>query len=187
MDAKVDVSQTVLETERLLLRAWKKEDVDDFFEYASVEGVGEMAGWSHHETISESEAILKMFIEQKKTYAVVLKSNQKVIGSVGIESVKDHAGEELNDLKGREIGYVLSKDYWGQGLMAEAVRCVIDWCFNEWHYDFLLCGNFVENRQSARVQQKAGFQPYRQIEYATSSQGIKKSEMRILMNPKKEK
>ncbi|MBP3399307.1 MAG: GNAT family N-acetyltransferase [Erysipelotrichaceae bacterium] len=187
MDAKVDVSQTVLETKHLILRPWKKEDVNDFFEYASVRGVGEMAGWSHHETISESEAILSMFIEHKKTFAVVLKANQKVIGSVGIESVKDHAGEELNDLKGREIGYVLSKDYWGQGLMAEAVRCVIDWCFHELNYDFLLCGNFVENRQSARVQQKAGFQPYRQIEYATSSQGIKKSEMRILMNPKKEK
>ncbi len=28
-----------------------EEDVDDFFEYASVDGVGEMAGWKHHETL----------------------------------------------------------------------------------------------------------------------------------------
>lgn len=181
---KADVSQTILETERLLLRPWKKEDVDDFFEYASVPGVGEMAGWSHHETKSESEAVLKRFMEQKKTFAIIYKSNQKVIGSLGIESVKDHAGEELHDLMGRELGYVLSKEYWGQGLMAEAVKRVVDWCFSELQYDFLLCGNYIENRQSARVQQKAGFQPYQQMETAASSQETKILEMRILMNLK---
>ena len=44
MDITVDISKVVLETDRLLLRGWREEDVDDFFEYASVDGVGEMAG-----------------------------------------------------------------------------------------------------------------------------------------------
>jgi len=37
MDAIVDVSNVVLETERLILRAWKKEDLNDIYEYARVE------------------------------------------------------------------------------------------------------------------------------------------------------
>ena len=49
MNAAVDISNVILETERLILRPWKLEDLEDFYEYASVDGVGEMAGWPHHE------------------------------------------------------------------------------------------------------------------------------------------
>ena len=44
MDVNIDISNAKIETDRLLLRAWQETDLDDFFEYASVEGVGEMAG-----------------------------------------------------------------------------------------------------------------------------------------------
>ena len=180
MDAYIDISSICLETERLILRPWTKEDLDDFYEYASVDGVGEMAGWSHHETKSESEAILKRFIEGKKTFALVLKRNQKVIGSLGLESVQNHEKDDLKPLYGREIGYVLSKDYWNQGLMSEAVKEVIRWCFDDLKLDYLLCGNFVDNIASACVQKKNGFVPYRTIEYFTSSQEMKISQMNVL-------
>ena len=45
--------------------------------------------------------------------------------------------------QGREIGYVLSKDYWGKGLMPEAVNVVITYCFKVLKFDFLLCGYFA--------------------------------------------
>ena len=41
-----------------------KSNLDDFFEYASVPGVGEAAGWTHHETKKDSEMILGMFINK---------------------------------------------------------------------------------------------------------------------------
>lgn len=40
MNEKVDLSETILETPRLYLRPWRITDVDDFYEYASVDGVG---------------------------------------------------------------------------------------------------------------------------------------------------
>ncbi len=180
MDGYVDISGIWLETERLILRPWKKEDLDDLYEYASVNGVGERAGWSHHESKSESEAILNRFIEGRKTFALVHKEHQKVIGSLGLESVKDHEKDDLKHLQGKELGYVLSKDYWNQGLMSEAVGRVIEWCFDELKLDYLLCGNFVENKASWRVQEKNGFQPYHMIEYCTSSWGMKLSQMNVL-------
>ena len=179
MNANVDLTDVVLETKRLILRGWKYSDLDDFFEYASVEGVGERAGWSHHESKSESLAIIKRFIEGKKTFAIVLKENQKTIGSLGLESLRQYADEELNDLTGREIGYVLSKDYWNQGLMTEAVLRVIDWCFNDQNYDFLMCCNFIENAASAKGQKKCGFKPYKTVEYS-SSFGLKTSQVNLL-------
>ena len=79
MNAEIDISNVKLETERLILRAWEIKDLDNFFEYASVNGVGEKAGWEHHKSKDESLEILKMFIDEKKVFAIVLKENQKVI------------------------------------------------------------------------------------------------------------
>ena len=48
MNATFKINGKVLETQRLILREFKENDLTDFYEYASVDGVGEMAGWSHH-------------------------------------------------------------------------------------------------------------------------------------------
>ena len=58
---------------------------------------------------------------------------------------------------GREIGYVLSKEYWGKGFMPEAERRVTEFCFEEEKYDFLLCRHSIANNQSKRVIEKCGF------------------------------
>ena len=113
MNAFIDVSEVVLKTERLILRPFNLEDVDDLYEYAHVDGVGQMAGWLPHKNKEESLKILKMFIEEKKTFAI--EYNGKVIGSIGIEKYPESELEEFKEKRGREIGYALSKDYWGQG------------------------------------------------------------------------
>ena len=87
-----------------------------------------------------------------------MKENNKVIGTVGIEKYGlEDALTEFKDYYGRELGYVLSKDYWGNGLVPEAVNAVIDYLFNELDYDFLLCGYYNFNERSKRVQEKCGF------------------------------
>ena len=66
MNAPVDVTNIRIETDRLILRAWHERDLDDFFEYASVPGVGEKAGWNHHQSLGESMVILDLFISEKR-------------------------------------------------------------------------------------------------------------------------
>lgn len=186
MNANVDITNVVLRTNRLILRPFNEDDLEDLFEYASVEGVGERAGWKHHENIAETSQILEMFIKEKKTFAVVLKENSKVIGSIGIEKYgREESLSEFFDYKGREIGFVLSKDYWGQGLMPEALKGVIEYCFNELDYDFLLCGHFDFNTQSARVQEKLGFIPYRRLLFETRMDTQEKGILSLLVNPRK--
>ena len=180
MNAKIDLSNVVLKTDRLILRPWKLEDLDDFYEYASVDGVGQMAGWLPHENKEKSMAILKMFIEEKKTFA--LEYNGKAIGSLGIEEYSEEYFPEAKykNRLGREIGYVLSKDYWGMGLMPEAVKRVIDYCFNELNLDFLVCGHFLSNNQSKRVQEKCGFKEVKQVTYKTRYNTFEECMMSIL-------
>lgn len=165
MNASIDIEQKVIETDRLILRAFKDTDLNDLFEYAKVEGVGEAAGWPHHKDIATSKVILDSFIQHKKVFAIVYKENQKVIGSLGIEKYKEKELPEFKDLKGREIGYVLSKEYWGKGLMPEAVSAVIQYLFEELSLDFLVCGYYKTNTQSKRVNEKCGFQFYKEIQY----------------------
>lgn len=180
MNAKVDISNIVLKTKRLILRPWKLEDLDDFYEYAKVDGVGQMAGWLPHENKEKSLRILNNFILEKKTFAI--EYNGKVIGSLGIEEYNENELPEFNDKKGRELGYVLSKDYWGLGIMPEAVKEVINYCFNELKLDFLVCCNYIDNNQSKRVKEKCGFKEYKLVKHETRYGIVKDSWLSILEN-----
>lgn len=44
MNKPIDISTVILQTDRLILRPWQESDLNDFYEYASVDGVGQMAG-----------------------------------------------------------------------------------------------------------------------------------------------
>ncbi len=186
MNAVFKINKKIIETSRLILRAFKQMDLDDFYEYASFEGVGEMAGWKHHESKDETQKILDMFIEHDKVFAIVDKSTNKVIGSLGVEmyGMEDKL-TEFDDYKGREIGYVLSKDYWGKGLIPEAVNALIDYLFNDLNFDFLLCGYYNFNNQSKRVQEKCGFFPYRSLMMETRMGTKEQGTLNLLLNPNK--
>ena len=183
MNAEINISNVILETDRLILRAWELKDLDDFFEYASVEGVGEKAGWEHHKSKDESLEILKMFIEEKKVFAIVLKENQKVIGSIGIEELSEELDKDLDNLLGRELGYVLNKDYWNKGIMKEAVSKVVDYCFNTLKLNFLMASYFNHNIASKKVLENLNFKFYKDIIIETGYNNIKeKSTLMLLKN-----
>ena len=145
----------MLETKRLIIRPFKDEDLDDFYAYCKVPGVGEKAGWPHHKSKAESKEILAHFIQNDEVFAIVHKTDQKVIGSMGLHA----KAFDDNDQKyhQRELGYVLSKDYWNQGFMSEAVETFIDYAFFKLKLDRIVCSHFVENNASKRVIEKMGF------------------------------
>ena len=186
MNATFEIGDSVIETKRLILRPFRQSDLRDFNEYASVPGVGEMAGWKHHETIEKTQEILDMFIKEDKTFAIVFKKNNKVIGSLGVEKygLEDKL-TEFNGYYGREIGYVLSKEYWGKGIMPEAVGAVISYLFNDLNLDFLTCGYYDFNNQSKRVQEKCGFKPYRKLVMDTRLGTKEPGVLNLLINPNK--
>ncbi len=187
MNAPFSIGGLRLETDRLLLRAFAQDDLEDFFAYASVEGVGEMAGWPHHESREVTQQILNSFIAEDKVFALCLKETGQVIGSLGVEKygLEDKLSEFF-PYKGREIGFVLSKAHWGKGLMPEAVKAVIDYLFNVADLDFLICGYYLFNQQSRRVQEKCGFRPYRRLTMDTRMGTKEEGYLNLLVNPRKD-
>ena len=183
MNKQIDITNVVLTTDRLTLRPWRESDLNDFYEYASVDGVGQMAGWNPHRNVEESKMILAHFIKGKHVFA--LEHQGKVIGSLGVEEYSEENYPELDALQGREIGYVLSKACWGQGLMPEAVKAVIGWLFDEIQLDFIIVGHFDRNAQSKRVIEKCGFQYIKTTKFETRYDTVENSIEYILYHPER--
>ncbi|MDF2686554.1 MAG: hypothetical protein K0S55_1736 [Clostridia bacterium] len=141
-----------LETERLILRSFNENDIDDFHEYCRNPNVGPNAGWEPHKDKEASLNILKNFIEKDNVWAIEYKINNKLIGSIGL-----HTDELRNIPNVRMVGYVLSEDYWGMGLMTEAVKRVIKYAFEELCLDLLSVFHYPFNIRSKHVIEKCGF------------------------------
>lgn len=160
------------ETKRLFLRNWCLSDSKDLFEYARSELVGPNAGWQPHKNENESKKIIKMFINDNDVLAIELKSEKKVIGSIGLHDRRPD--QNNNSLNQCEIGFVLNPKYWGNGFIPEAVKKLLEIGFNDMGMEYLWCGHFEHNLRSKRVNEKCGFN-YR----------FKKEEIKLLLNDKK--
>lgn len=167
----IDIRGVRLVTERLLLRPFNSSDLKALNEYASVPGVGEAAGWKHHESLEESEVILKKFISEHRTFAVCDGVDGKVIGSLGIEKCHPAAQKYFENKNVNEIGYVISQSYWGKGYATEAVQAILSYLFCVLKLDVVVCGHFSQNKRSQRVIQKCGFKHLVSTHY-TDSLGI---------------
>nr|WP_317357351.1 GNAT family protein [uncultured Tyzzerella sp.] len=142
----------VLETERLILRRFNINDLDDFFEYAKIEEIGLNAGWIPHSSKEDTSLILNMFINDKNTFAIVYKNNNKVIGSISLS--RDKLRTTTNS---KSLGYVLSKKYWGKGIMTEVVKKILEYAFLNLNLDIISVSHFTDNIASKKVIIKNGF------------------------------
>ena len=152
---------TLIETERLILRPWRESDTDDLYEYAKDPDVGIHAGWKPHESLDESRSIVELFMSGSAgiVWAIENKSDGKVIGSVGL-----HKRSRLKLAHDLELGYVLSKQYWGAGIMTEATSAVVRHAFTSLGAETLAVSHFDGNERSRRVIEKLGFRYVRKYE-----------------------
>lgn len=164
---EINISDIKIETARLTLRPFEDKDLDDFFDYASDSGVGEASGWKHHESKEESEAVLKVIIASHHTFAIEEKESGKVIGSVGFETSSDvykdcNLGENIND-----IGYILGRNYWGNGYASEVITGILSYAFYMLHLDAVTCACFKDNGASKKIIENCGFKPVAEGKYNT--------------------
>lgn len=157
MSAPVDINQVHLETPRLLLRPLTAADLADVHAICSQPEVAGTAGFPLCENLEMSRNRLKEYMDDGETVAVVLKEDRKMIGTISLQKRNWQMYPLDRTLKGRELGFDLNKDYWGRGLMPEAVECLCNWCFEAWDYDFLTAGYFQGNSKSQRAIEKSGF------------------------------
>lgn len=144
-----------METKRLILRRWKVSDAEDLFRYASDPDVGPIAGWPPHQNVDESREVIKSVLNGKESYAICLKKENKVIGSI---ELKLNGYTDFTDRDDEcEMGFCLAKPFWNQGIMPEAVRKMLRHAFEDCGMQKVWIAYYEGNTRSKRVQEKCGF------------------------------
>ncbi|QAA35288.1 GNAT family N-acetyltransferase [Clostridium manihotivorum] len=114
----------LMETERLIIRRFEKNDWKDLFEYLSQEAVVKYEPYDvYDEKSSIEEAAYRS--QSDSFFAVCLKENNKLIGNVYFQQ------QEPKEFLTWEIGYVFNPDYYGQGYATEACKRVMKYGFEE--------------------------------------------------------
>lgn len=140
-------------TERLLLRPVTLSDAPAVFAYSKQEQVGPNAGWKPHESIEETAAILKeIFVGQEGVFGLVRRETGCLIGTAGL--IGDPKRENNRT---RMLGYALAREYWGKGLMTEAVQVLLRYGFEKLDLDLVSAYCYPHNSRSRRVLEKCGF------------------------------
>lgn len=154
--AKLFRSLPEIATPRLLLRKFRRGDAAAVFAYASDPEVARYTIWDHHRSIKTTrrfvDLVLKAYRQgQPAPWAIVLRSNDKLIGAIGLRNwAVDHSRAE--------VGYVLARDYWGQGYVSEALHAVLEFGFSRMSLNRIEAKCVPENLGSIRVLEKAGMQ-----------------------------
>lgn len=144
-----------METERILLRPWRESDAAALFKYASDPEVGPRAGWPPHQSVEESLGVIRNVFSGEGMWAVELKETGEPIGCAGYLPASG-SNLEIADTE-CEVGYWIARPYWGQGICTEALKLIIDYCFNVKGFTTLWGDYFPGNPASGRVMEKCGF------------------------------
>lgn len=144
-----------LETERLILRDFVKEDWRRVLEYQSDPLYLRYYEWTER-TPEAAQEFVGWFLEHQKQnprikfqLAVTLKSNSQLIGNCGIRM--DHTNAFQAD-----IGYELDPKYWNHGYATEAAHAIVDFGFHNFGLHRVWSWCVADNLGSAHVLEKLG-------------------------------
>jgi RimJ/RimL family protein N-acetyltransferase len=154
----------MIETERLWLRRFTLDDVDDSWE---MNRQPEVRRYLPGEGGPSRQQVRRLIEEntladyQKYGFgrlAIIHKADQRFIGFTGLKY--------LPDMDEVDVGYRLRREYWGRGLATEATRPAIAWGFQRLQLPRVIAMAMVGNKASIRVMQKLGMSYWKQIEEA---------------------
>lgn len=105
---------------------------------------------------AETQQELEWMIEQCYVkygfgmWATIYKATDKFIGRCGLTPMDIEGHEEI------EVGYMLAREYWGQGLATEAAKAILQYGFDELKLSRLICVINPGNEASSKVAAKMG-------------------------------
>ena len=161
-------AKLMMETDRLLLRPWMESDAETLYKYASDPEVGPRAGWPPHKSVEESREIIRTIFGGDHMWAIELKETGEPIGCMGY-FVYGESNIKIGE-NDAEVGYWIARPYWNKGICTEALRKLIDHCFNEKGFQTLWSDFFPDNPASGRVMEKCGFRDTGEINYCSQLQ-----------------
>lgn len=140
---------SLIETERLILRPLCKADADDVFEWVGDPVVNRYMPYPVYQNVEQVKRWIQTIRPEDYEFGFVLKETGKVIGAGSIG---------LNAERRYELGYNLNRQYWGKGYATEAAQAMLNWAYQKLGARVFAASYATANAASGRVLQKCGFQ-----------------------------
>jgi len=147
----------VLETERLLLREFTSDDVEWYLGHFSTPEIIHGSGFPAPEDIKAAKGEFETYIlgpwreSTGLRWGITLKADGGLIGSCGFYKW------ERDPHRKAEIGYDLAPEYWGRGIMREALQAIIRYGFEEMNLNRVTLLAISYNERSLRLAERLGF------------------------------
>jgi ribosomal-protein-alanine N-acetyltransferase len=152
-----DLSNTpsLIKGNRIKFRRLRKSDAENIQAILKDKDFHRLVGIPHPYTLRDALAFIIRAHRGRLRgtdliYAITEKDNDKVIGRIGLHGLKSVHNRA-------EIGYWLAKEYWGQGIIGEAIRMMLKIGFKDLKLRRIHAYTFVYNEASIRALNKLGF------------------------------
>ena len=137
------------------IRKWKLSDAKDLASVISNKKIQDNLrdGLPYPYTEQDATDYISAMLseDENETFAFAITIDNKAIGSIGAfrqKNIHRHTAE---------IGYYIAEEYWGKGLMTEAVKQICSYIFDKSNSVRIYAEPFSYNKASCRVLEKAGF------------------------------
>ncbi len=144
-----------LETDRLILRKFRTDDAEHMYHnWASDPEVAKFMTWPPHPDVNCTRSLITGWISNytdasNYNWVIEWKASGEVIGNISVVRLEEA-------FEGAEVGYCLSRAWWGQDIMPEALRAVIVYLIKEVGLNRVAATHDRNNAKSGRVMEKAG-------------------------------
>lgn len=145
-----------IETPRLRLRKLTMRDAQDIFAYSQDPLVAQYVLWDAQHSLSEARSYLRFMLRKYRlgeaaSWGIEYRATGRVIGTIGFSWIQ-------RENSAAEVGYSLSRAYWNQGLMTEALGALLDYGFTALNLNRIEAQHETQNPASGAVMRKCGMQ-----------------------------
>ncbi|OFY85105.1 MAG: GNAT family N-acetyltransferase [Bacteroidetes bacterium RIFCSPLOWO2_12_FULL_35_15] len=140
-------------TTHIKLRPWTSNDIETLAKFANNINIAKNLTnkFPSPYTIEDARIFIESFNTEFPVKVMAIEVNNEAVGSIGIFPQEDIA------CKNAELGYLLSEEYWGKGIMPEAIIQMVEYGFKTFDITRIFARPFGPNIASQRVLEKAGF------------------------------
>ncbi|MDF2946491.1 MAG: N-acetyltransferase [Bacillales bacterium] len=144
-----------INTDRLILRRFEMTDANDMFKnWANDSEVTRFLTWDPHSDIEVTKGFIVQWVNEYKEanvyhWAIELNETREVIGGIRVFNLDE---QNLSC----ELGFCMSKTYWGKGIMCETLQGVINYLFSEIGFNRITAKHDINNVASGKVMVKSG-------------------------------
>jgi len=144
--------ECILRTQRLVVTSWLARDVDDLLVVHSDAETMRFVRQGRPESRAETAALVDQYIAEHAATGFtkwrLADLDDQLVGRAGFGPHRD----------GRELGYTIRRDLWGQGLASEIGAALVTWHLTHAADSSLYAYVAVDHPASRRVLEKIGFE-----------------------------